>query len=185
MSDWGGAKNTDEAARFGLDLEMGTGSDYAHYFLAQPFLDGLRSGKYPVDLLNDKVRRHLRLRFAVGMMPGQAPSGRPRNTSEHQRLARQIAEEAIVLLQNRGVLPLDKKLAPSRRRAGANANRKQAGGGGSSEVKPPYEITPFAGISEALAGKAVVELDDQPRRPTARPRRKPSNWPGWPMRSSM
>ncbi|MGD0784089.1 MAG: glycoside hydrolase family 3 C-terminal domain-containing protein, partial [Candidatus Aminicenantales bacterium] len=110
--------------------------------------------------MNDKVRRHLRLRFAIGMMPGQARPAGARNTPEHQRLARQIAEEAIVLLKNRGLLPLDKGALKRVAVLGANANRKQAGGGGSSEVKPPNEITPYAGLAEALAGKAVVELAD-------------------------
>lgn len=159
MSDWGGAKDSDEAARFGLDLEMGTGKDYTRYHMSQPLLDGLRSGKYPVALVDEKVRRHLRLRFAIGLMPGQTRPVGARNTPEHRQIARQIAQEAIVLLKNNGVLPLDKNSRKTVAVLGANADRKQAGGGGSSEVKPPYEITPLEGIKNALAGRAVVRPD--------------------------
>ena len=54
VSDWGGVNNTDGAALHGLDMEFGTWTDgmaenrsnaYDHYFLAQPFLEKLKSGE--------------------------------------------------------------------------------------------------------------------------------------------
>lgn len=47
ISDWGGVHNTEQAANFGLDLEMGTWTDglsqgktnaYDNYYLAEPLL---------------------------------------------------------------------------------------------------------------------------------------------------
>jgi beta-glucosidase len=84
-----------------------------------------------------------------------------RNTPEHQAVARQIAEEGIVLLKNdNNLLPLNlnslKKIAV----IGPNADVKISDGGGSSRVRPPYDITPLEGIKEKCNGK--VELVDSP-----------------------
>ena len=50
ISDWGGTHDTREAALKGLDLEMGTGKPYDQYFLASPFLAGLKDGTFPVSV---------------------------------------------------------------------------------------------------------------------------------------
>ncbi len=39
MSDWGGAHDTRECALNGLDLEMGTETNYDDFYLAQPYLN--------------------------------------------------------------------------------------------------------------------------------------------------
>ena len=66
ISDWGSAHNTKEAALYGLDMEMGTGTDglgvskkdnYNYYHLANPFLKAIKKGELSEDLLDDKVRR--------------------------------------------------------------------------------------------------------------------------------
>ncbi len=106
VSDWGSTHDTDEAARNGLDLEMGTRGPYEGYFLASPFLEGIRSGRYPVSLLDDKVRRNLRVLFAAGGVDGRRPGSI--NTREHLAVARRVAQEGMVLLKNEpAVLPLD------------------------------------------------------------------------------
>src|ERR1700744_215381 len=97
ISDWGGTHDTDEAARNGLDLEMGTnGVPYSQYYLADPFLDGLRKGKYPMSLLDDKVRRNLRVMITTHVLDARAPGSL--NTVAHQMAARKISEDGIVLL---------------------------------------------------------------------------------------
>src|SRR5690606_13196621 len=69
ISDWGGVYSTDQAVNNGLDIEMGTTTNgltssgtipYSEYFLANSYLEGLKSGKYSIQTLNDKVRRILR-----------------------------------------------------------------------------------------------------------------------------
>ncbi|HLP07862.1 MAG TPA: glycoside hydrolase family 3 C-terminal domain-containing protein [Opitutaceae bacterium] len=155
MSDWGGTHSTAEAARDGLDLEMGTRGPYADYFLAAPFRAGIERGEFPLALLDDKVRRNLRVLLATRALDAR-PAG-ALNTRAHQALARQVAEEGLVLLKNSGaLLPLD--LAKVRRIAviGDNAVRLQAHGGQSSEIKAFYEITPLAGLLERVDGRADV-----------------------------
>src|SRR5690606_27343950 len=70
------------------------------------------------------------------------------NTKEHQQVARKVAEEGIVLLKNDGVLPL-KGGVRSIAVIGANADRKHAGAGGSSQVNARYEVTALEGIRKA------------------------------------
>ncbi len=161
MSDWGGTYGTREAALGGLDVEMGTlvGSEepsaYNKFFLAQPFLYGIRSGEYPVSLLNDKVRRSLRVMIATGVLDPRPPGSL--NTPEHQAVARRVAEESMVLLKNiNHALPLDLAGIKSVAVIGENAVRHNANGFFGAGVKTPYEITPLDGIKQFVGDKASV-----------------------------
>jgi len=154
ISDWGGVHDSDQSVNNGLDLEMGTStngltskatSTYAEYFLANPFLKGLKSGKYSEELLNDKVRRILKLIFRTTMSANR-PFGRF-VSPEHSDAARQIAEQGIVLLKNdKQLLPIAvgkyKKIAV----IGENATRSLTIGGGSSSLKVAYEVSPLQGL---------------------------------------
>jgi len=151
ISDWGGVHNSDQAVNNGLDLEMGTStnglttdgtSPYSEYYLANPFLKGLKTGKYSEQVLNDKVRRILRLIFRT-TMSADRPFGKF-VSPEHSDAARQIAEQGIVLLKNeKQLLPIQagkyKKIAV----IGENAVRSLTIGGGSSSLKVAYEVSPL------------------------------------------
>ena len=152
VSDWGGCSDTDEAVRNGLDLEYGTWTDglmsgpsnvYDRYHLAQPYLEGIKSGKYGTDELDDKVRRILRLQFRTNLAEGR---GHGRFVCpEHSAAARRIAGEGIVLLKNDGgVLPVRdaKKILV----VGENAVKMLTVGGGSSSLKVKYETSPLDGL---------------------------------------
>ena len=157
VSDWGGTHSTAEAVRDGLDLEMGTRGSYSNYYLADPFRRGIESGEFPVALLDDKVRRNLRVLLATKALDDRAPGAL--NTRAHQALARKVAEEGLVLLKNSGaLLPLD--LAQIRRIAviGDNAVRLQAHGGQSSEIKAFHEVSPLAGLVAYTDGRADVNF---------------------------
>lgn len=165
ISDWGGTYFTDQAITNGLDLEFGTWTNglntnaasnaYDNYRLANPYLELLRKGETPVELLDDKVRRVLRLNFRTAMNSAK-PAG-ALNSPEHYEAARRIAGEGIVLLKNdNNVLPVDlasvKKIAV----IGENAIKMMTVGGGSSSLKVQHETTPLEGILAAVDGKAEV-----------------------------
>ncbi|HEY1115473.1 MAG TPA: glycoside hydrolase family 3 C-terminal domain-containing protein [Chitinophagaceae bacterium] len=158
MSDWGSVHNTMEALWNGTDLEMGTdlgmlpNPNYGKFFMGDTVVALVKSGKVPEYLVDDKVRRILYVMFKTNMIGGERKKGQY-NTKEHQLIARKVAEEGIVLLKNNGVLPLAKKVK-SIAVIGVNADRPQSMGGGSSQVKAFYEITPLQGI-KAAAGKGV------------------------------
>jgi beta-glucosidase len=141
MSDWGGTHDTFEAATCGLDIEMGTGGEPAKAWLGDAYLDGLRAGRYAVAELDDKVRRILRVMLAIGALGGRRPRG-AMNRPDHQRVARAVAAEGLVLLKNEtGLLPLDFSRIRALAVIGDNADRPHCVGGGSSAVRPLYEIT--------------------------------------------
>ncbi len=153
LTDWNVDINTYDAAVNGLDLEMGTAvDDYQDYFLARPFLEMIQAGKLPESLADEKARRILRVQYTIGMYDENRLPG-SRNTQAHQDAARKIAAEGIVLLKNdvvgsKPVLPLDKKQIKNILVLGPNADTKHGTGGGSSEVKSLYEITPLQGLKE-------------------------------------
>ena len=152
MSDWGGTYSTKEAVLGGLDLEMGTlitGTEkqrpYDEYYLAKPFLEGIRSGEYPVSLLDDKVRRSLRVMFGTHVFDQRKPGSL--NTPTNQATALHIAEESIVLLKNQdNLLPLNASQIKSLAVIGENAVRHHATGLFGAGVKTMHEITPLDGI---------------------------------------
>jgi beta-glucosidase len=154
MSDWGGTHDTREAALNGLDIEMGSRKNYDECYLAQPYLDGLKSGEFPMAGLDDKVRRNLRVMFATHVFdPGRTNGSL--NTVAHEMVSHRVAEEGIVLLKNKkNILPLDTDQIKTIAVIGENAVRPQDFAGGSSEVHSFYEISPLQGIVDR-AGKNV------------------------------
>lgn len=146
MSDWAGAHDTRQCALNGLDLEMGSETNYDNFFLAQPYLNLLRSGELPLAGLDEKVRRNLRVMLATHVLDAGRKTG-SLNTAAHQSVARQVAEEGIVLLKNENhTLPLDPRKMKTIAVIGENAIRPQAHGGDSSGIKAFYEITPLQGL---------------------------------------
>ncbi|GGG41096.1 glycoside hydrolase family 3 C-terminal domain-containing protein [Hymenobacter glacieicola] len=177
ISDWGSVHDTQEGLRNGTDLEMGTDlslmynsvdqtasqvkqedmpSLYDRFFFGKPALEAVKKDKSLEPLLDDKVRRILRVMYATNMLDRAKRKPGAYNTPEHQATARKVAEEGIVLLKNDGnILPL-KKTAKSFAVIGANATRENALGGGSSQVKAKYEITPLQGLQKALGSQATI-----------------------------
>ncbi len=177
MSDWGGVHSTSLAAMNGMDMEMGTRPPYTNNYLAGPFLEGLKSGKYPMGLLDDKVRRHLYVMFKLNMIhapdaaPGDSENKGVLSTKAHQGIARRVAEESIVLLKNQDLLPLNPANLKTIAVIGVNAVTKFAGGGGAANIKAPYEITALEGISNRAGGGVKIIYAPGYTPPTGRGRR--------------
>ena len=51
----------------GLDIEMGTLKPYNEYYMADSLLYFVRNGKVPMEKLDDKVRRVLKLNLRTAM----------------------------------------------------------------------------------------------------------------------
>ena len=161
ISDWGAVHETDAAAHAGLDLEFGTGTNgvdvntanaYDYYHLATPYKEKILSGELPMDKLDDKVRRVLRLNFRTQMGGNWGSLCSP----EHFADCRKIGSEGIVLLKNdAGVLPMR---ADARKIVvlGENAIRPMVVGGSSSSLKTKYEISPLDGIRMAFPEADVI-----------------------------
>jgi len=164
ISDWSSAHSTKAAAMYGLDLEMGTGTDglgtttanhYSHYYLANPFLKAIKSGELSEYLLDDKVRRILRLMYRTNMSSNRT-LGRA-NNKEHYEVAKRVATEGIVLLKNKeNFFPIKDKENFTIAVIGENATRSMTKGGGSSELKPKFEISPLKGLKKKYKKATIL-----------------------------
>lgn len=164
VSDWGGVHDTEQAITNGLDMEFGSWTNglsngasnaYDNYYLAQPYLKLIQSGKYGTKELDDKVRRILRLAFRT-TMDRNRPFG-ALTADAHFAAARKIGEEGIVLLQNNNnLLPIDLNKTKKIAVIGENALKMMTVGGGSSSLKVKYELSPLDGIKSRVGDKAEV-----------------------------
>lgn len=164
IADWGGVHDTRQAIFNGLDMEFGTWTDglkmgttnaYDNYYLSKPYLALIQNGEVGTKELDEKVRNILRLSFLTSMNKNK-PYG-SFGTPEHALAGRKIAEEGIVLLQNKkNVLPIDltkvKKIAV----IGENAIKMMTVGGGSSSLKVKYEISPLDGLKKRVGTQAEI-----------------------------
>ncbi|WP_298883605.1 glycoside hydrolase family 3 C-terminal domain-containing protein [uncultured Polaribacter sp.] len=164
ISDWSSVHSTKEAALYGVDMEMGTGTDglgtttnnhYQHYYLANPFLKALKKGELREDLVNDKVRRILRLIYRTSLNPNRALG--KMNNKEHHKVARKIATEGIVLLKNEdNFFPIKDKKGLTIAVIGENATRNMTQGGGSSQLKPLFEVSPLEGLRARYKNAKII-----------------------------
>jgi beta-glucosidase len=150
VSDWGATHEGPGAAEAGLDLEMpGPGT-----YMGKALL-----GAVPESVLTEQARRILRVMFQLGLFDHATPAPDPAlaNSAENQAVAKEVAEGGAVLLKNEGqALPLDLSKIHVLAVIGPGAASARVGGGGSSEISPPYSISPLAGLQERLKGKVEV-----------------------------
>jgi beta-glucosidase len=155
MSDWDATHSTIAAAKAGLDLEM-PGSP--KFFTEKKLIKAVKEGKLTEAEIDKKVINILSVYFRMGLFDDKntLPKGEL-NTPAHQKLAARAAREAIVLLKNENnILPLNKNKIKTIAVIGPNANVNRVGGGGSSEVKPFYSVSPLEGLKNKLRGDVKI-----------------------------
>lgn len=160
ISDWGAIHNTKNAAESSLDIEMSVTDNFNEYFMADPLIKAVENGEISEELIDKKVKNILRLMYRLKMIGSKKEERKSGtyNTPKHHEVVLNTAREAIVLLKNEEKrLPIKttglKKIAV----IGHNAEKVHANGGGSSEIKALYEISPLMGIKKLLGGNVKVE----------------------------
>jgi len=114
IGDWGGhgqlpgctAAHCPAAINAGLDMYMAPDHWQALY---ENTLNDVRTGTIPAARLDDAVRRILRVKFRLGLFEAARPyEGRLEllHSAAHRELAREAVRKSLVLLQNRGALPV-------------------------------------------------------------------------------
>ncbi len=173
ISDWGSTYSTADTINAGMDLEM-PGGERMREWLARPrtqeagngcgwlteekVLAAVASGEVRQEVVDENVRRLLRVMFSAGLFDQTHEGGGAVDTKEQRALARRAATEGMVLLVNRqDLLPLDRAQTRSVAVIGPSAAVARTGGGGSSRVRPQYAVTPLQGIQEAAGEKVKVE----------------------------
>lgn len=155
MSDWRAVYSWDFALK-GLDQHSGAQLDEQEWFVG-PLREAYARGDFPKERLSDMVRRILRSIYAVGVDRwGPAPEV---DMEAHNASALEVARQGIVLLENKGALPLP---AGGQRIAviGGWARYGVPAGGGSSLAIPPggYAATIPIGGNNELSVVRVMSL---------------------------
>ncbi|MFI7461734.1 glycoside hydrolase family 3 C-terminal domain-containing protein [Nonomuraea sp. NPDC049646] len=146
VSDWTAVRSTEAAALGGTDVAMpGPFGPWGDKLEA-----AVREGRVPESVIDDKVRRVLRLARRTGALGGEdrtAPG-----VIDGIALAREVAARGFTLLANDGVLPL--RDVRTLALIGSAAAEARVMGGGSAQVFPDRIVSPLAGLS-ALEGVEV------------------------------
>jgi beta-glucosidase len=173
MSDWVSVYSAVEAANNGLDVEMPQPKWFGKKLLA-----AVQEGKVSEEVINDKVRRHLRVRIAAGIFenPNPTPDESVIRSDSHKKLALEMARESIILLKNDKILPLSQDKIKTIALIGPSAKIARTGGGGSSKVKPWHTVSPYDGLTQLLGEKVKVEYSEGVRIGSFRAVRIPSQY---------
>ncbi len=154
ISDWAAVHNSVNSAKYGLDIEMGSNLPFDQFYFANPLLEAVKKGEVEESLIDEKVKRILRVMYNVKNMDLARKKGSI-NTAEHSEVVYKVASEAIVLLKNKErVLPVDLSKVKSIAVIGDNATSTFALGGFGAGVKARYEVTALQGLKNRL-GDAV------------------------------
>ncbi|HAH23419.1 MAG TPA: beta-glucosidase, partial [Prolixibacteraceae bacterium] len=155
MSDWGATYNGLAAANGGLDLEMPNAA-FMNKATLTPYIT---NNTLPVSVIDDKVRRILRLIFRNGFYDRVQTDGSiPLDNLENAAISQKVAEGGIVLLKNQdSILPLKINKIKNIAVIGPNADQYVAGGG-SSYTSPFHFVTTFQGIKKIAGNSISVNL---------------------------
>lgn len=168
ISDWGATHDTYEAAMYGLDIEMGSYTDglvaesefgYDDYYLGKKYRKMIKEAKIPMEVVDEKAARVLRLIFRTSMNRQRGFGAM--NSEEHENVAYEIATEGIVLLKNdkatnkKQLLPVNAEQCNKILIVGDNATRNLTQGGGSSELKAKKVISPLDAFRKRFKDKII------------------------------
>ena len=166
--DWGfkGFVSTDwmygiydgiEAINAGLNVEMPWQDEYSYDVIR----DGLNNNKIEISQIDNLVLSTLktRLKYAFSYDSIEYSKKLILDTS-HINLAKTVAEESMVLIKNKNILPF--KIYDNMKVGviGKIANLKNTGDMGSSNSNPPYVVTPFQGITNFFNNSNVDVIYD-------------------------
>jgi beta-glucosidase len=173
VSDWGavaellnhaigadGATVARKALEAGVDMDM-EGGLYGTTLASQ-----VRSGAIPENVVDEAVRRILRVKFALGLFDHPYTEAGPAYdaTPERRALARKVAGASMVLLKNDTVegvgalLPLTAKVKKVALIGPMAGDQREMLGAWSVTGDPKYVITLKTALEERLGGKASGRL---------------------------
>jgi len=140
------------ALKSGVDMELPTASGYPGLVAA------VKDGKLPEKELDEVVSRVLTAKFRAGLFEhpyvDEDRAAVEVGRLEHGKLARQVADEAIILLQNKGnLLPLDPAKIKSLAVIGPNGKKTRLGG---YSGIPPYYVSVVDGIQRRVGSSVRI-----------------------------
>lgn len=141
-----------------LALEAGLDVELPAVDVFGPSLErAVREGWIPVEVVDEAVRRVLRVKFLIGLFdePFVDPEEAERivGCEEHRKLALEAARRAIVLLRNDGVLPLDRSKVRRIAVLGPYSDELPLGG---YSGEPARRVTPLEAIREKVGAGTTI-----------------------------
>ncbi|HEY5222289.1 MAG TPA: glycoside hydrolase family 3 C-terminal domain-containing protein [Microbacteriaceae bacterium] len=169
VSDWLATTSTVESALGGLDLVMpGPGGPWQ-----DALLEAVRRGDVPESVIDDKVRRIIRLGDRVGAIGrGRVDTVRsdlPIANETRALLREAVARSTVVLRNENNLLPLRADAVTRLALIGPNALQPFVQGGGSAFVEAPYLSTPEQSLRDALPKVTISVHRGGPGRRHAHP----------------
>jgi beta-glucosidase len=162
----------DEAMASLKALSAGVDRDMADGAYGRTLASPVQSGKLPVSVLDEAVRRVLRIKFAAGLFdhPYTDPSREKAEilTPENLQVARKLAQESIVLLRNQNnILPLNKNAGTIAVIGPLADDPADQLGPWAGQGKAEDAVTPLQGIKSKVPNAKViyakgVDLEDFP-----------------------
>ena len=142
MTDWIGQRNTGAQVHAGNDL-MEPGQPQQ----SEEIVTKVKNGQLDIKDVDNSVRRLLEYIVKTPTFNKYQASNAP-ELHAHAAITRRAANEGIVLLENNGVLPLDKKIQTVAL-YGVCSYEFLSGGVGSGCVHPPYVVDMVKGLGNA------------------------------------
>jgi beta-glucosidase len=144
-------------------LEAGVDMDMEGNLFGTVIADQVRSGKIPEGVVDEAVRRILRVKFALGLFDHPYVEQGPAYdaTPERRAAARRVAQETFVLLKNDPVegvgalLPIGKKVSKVALIGPMADNRKEMLGAWAVTGDPKFAVTLKTALSERLGDKLL------------------------------
>jgi beta-glucosidase len=155
-----GVRDTQKAIEAGLDVEMPLPIHYQ-----KNLLQAVEQGRVDAGVVDQAARRVIRTLLVFEHTPDTMPYTQDLVTHpEHIALAREAAEQSMVLIKNENeCLPLDSK-AKKVLVLGKLATQANTGDHGSSRIEAPYVVTPLEGLKAYLnatqRGVEIIHLDE-------------------------
>ena len=148
-----GITNTEKAIKAGQNVEMPNTK-----FYGVKLLDAVKKGKITEQEIERAAKNIVRTLIAHESILKEVKIADKNSLLEkHRKLARRVAEEGITLLKNNGILPINVKNKKSKIVVlGELADYPNIGDRGSSQVYPPYVITPLEGILNNCGAAEVI-----------------------------
>eukprot|EP01060_Flectonema_neradi_P024712 TRINITY_DN335_c16_g1_i1.p1 TRINITY_DN335_c16_g1~~TRINITY_DN335_c16_g1_i1.p1 ORF type:complete len:672 (+),score=131.14 TRINITY_DN335_c16_g1_i1:45-2060(+) len=158
MSDWMATHSVKDAAMNGLDQEMPMGLHFG-----EPLEIEVRENRIPEKVVDEKVMNILTSMFEIGMFNRSKFPGTPATnatSTAHMQSAANLASEAAILLKNdKQLLPLPTSLANIAVFNAPASSKPITGGKGSGAVAPSHRTTILEAIKRRLPNATVTYYD--------------------------
>ncbi|KAJ5185401.1 Glycoside hydrolase superfamily [Penicillium cf. griseofulvum] len=150
MSDWYGTYTTIDSMNAGLDLEMPGVSRYRGKFIES----AVQARLIKQSTIDARARKVLEfVKQASHVQVSAVEQGR--DFPEDRALNRKVCANSIVLLKNKGILPLPREIKKIAL-IGSHMKNPAISGGGSASLEPYYSVSLYNACKEALPNAEVL-----------------------------